>query len=139
LFKEIQINCEGRHRLHKFKVLVLSSPALSQVIEHLFRDRPDFEVSISGLKNLGQAEPRLPELIVANVKPMSTRICRAVATIKRASPSSKLILICTVPDFARVARKCGADACLEDEKLVGHLLRTAQAVLECPRTAATGN
>jgi hypothetical protein len=126
--------------LHKFRVLVLSSPALSQVIEHLFRDRPEFEVgSISGLKNLGQADPRLPELIVANVKPMSTRICRAVATIKRISPSSKLILICTVPDFARTARKCGADACLKDEKLVGNLLRTARAVLECPRTAGSGN
>ena len=69
--------------MHKFRVLVLSSPALSQVIVHLFRGRPDFEVgSISGLKNLGQADSRLPELIVANVKPMSTRICRAVATIK---------------------------------------------------------
>lgn len=126
--------------MHKFRVLVLSSPALSQVIEHLFRDRPDFEVgSISGLKNLGQADPRAPELIVANVKPMSTAICRAVATIKQFSPSSKLILVCTVQDFSRAARKCGADACLKDEKLVSQLLSTARAVLECSRTAGSGN
>jgi hypothetical protein len=48
---------------------------------------------------------------------------------------SKLILICPVEDLARAARKCGADACLQDEKLAGHLLRTARTLAEPFRLA----
>jgi len=128
--------------LRKITILIVSSPSLSRIIEHLFRDRSEFEVvgTFSGLGSLDrQAGRLLPELIVANVKPVSIRICRAVASIKQSSPLSKLILICPIGDLARVARKCGADACLKDEKVAGHLLRTARTVTERRRLVNAGD
>jgi len=120
------------------RILVVGPPALSQVIQHLFHGRPEFEVvgSVSGLRTLRpQAGLLLPELIVANVKPVGIGVCRVVAFIKRLSPLSKLILICPVRDFIGGARKCGADACLEQEKLVACLLPTARALSERRRQA----
>ena len=114
--------------MRKVRILVVSPPALAQLIGHLFRDRPEFEVvgSLSGLRSMGQQAGRLcPELIVASVKPVRTPVCRVVASIKRSSPFSKLILICPARDFMTGARRCGADACLEQEELVRRLLRTA--------------
>ena len=68
---------------------------------------------MSGLTDLGWRSSRfVPELIVANVKPVSIRICRVVASIKQSSPASKLILVCPVEDLGRTARECGADAFL---------------------------
>jgi hypothetical protein len=123
--------------VRKVRILVLSPPALSQLIEHLFRDRPEFEVvaRLSVLRRMGEEAGRLcPDLIVANVKPVSTAVCQAVASIKRSSPLSKLILICPARDFMASARRCGADACLEQEELVRRLSRTAWALSE--RTVA---
>jgi hypothetical protein len=128
--------------LRKITILVAGSPSLSRIIEHLFRGTSEFEVvgSVGNLGNLGpHARRLLPELIVANVKPLSAGICRVVTFIKQASPSSTLILICPVEDLARVARKCGADACLQDEKLAGHLLRTARTLAERSRLANAGD
>jgi len=128
--------------LRKTTILVVGSPSLSRIVEHLFRGTSEFEVvgTVGRLESLGPRAGRLlPELIVANVKPVSVRICRVVASIKQASPSSKLILICPVEDLAPVARKCGADACLPDEKLAGHLLRTARSLAERSRPASAGD
>jgi hypothetical protein len=128
--------------VRKVRILIVSPPALSQVIEYLFRDRPEFEVvgSLSGLRSMGQQAGRLcPDLIVANVKPVRTAVYQVVASIKRSSPSSKLILICPAKDFMAVGRRCGADACLEQEKLVRRLLGTALALTECPKSAASRN
>ena len=128
--------------MRKITILIVSSPSLSRIIEHLFHGRSEFEVvgTLSGLESLGrQAGRLLPELIVANVKPLSIRVCRVVAAIKQSSPLSKLILICPIEDLARVARRCGADACLNDEKLAGHLLRTARTVTERRRLASAGD
>ena len=122
-------------------ILVIGSPPLSRLIEHLFRGRPECEVvgTVSGLGRLErQAGRLLPELIVANVKPVSIGIPRAVASIKQSSPLSKLILICPVEDLARVARKCGADACLKDEKLGSHLLLTVHALSDRPKLSDAG-
>jgi hypothetical protein len=128
--------------LRKTTILVVGSRSLSRIVEHLFRGTPEFEVvgTVGGLGSLGPHAGRLlPELIVANMKPVSVRICRMVALIKQASPSSKLILICPVEDLAPVARKCGADACLQDEKLAGHLLRTARTLAKRSRLADAGD
>lgn len=128
--------------MRKITILVFGSPSLSRIIGHLFHGQPEFEVvgAVNGMTGLGrQASRLLPELIVANVKPVSTRICRAVVSIKQSSPSSKLILVCPVEDLARVARRCGADAFLKDEKLSGHLLRTVRALTEHPRLAHAGD
>ena len=129
-------------QLRKITILVVSDPSLACIIEHLFRGRPEFEVisSVSVLGSLGRHAGRLPpDPIVANVKPVSIRISQAVASIKQASPFSKLVLICPVEDLARAARKCGADACLTDEKLAGHLLRTARTLADRPRLASAGS
>jgi len=123
--------------VRRVRILVVSHPSLAQLIEYLFRDRPEFEVvgSLSGLRSMGQQAGRLcPELIVANVKPVRTALCQVVSSIKRSSPLSKLILICPARDFMASARRCGADACLEQEDLVRRLSRTAWALSE--RTVA---
>ena len=117
--------------VRKVRILIVSPPALSQVIEYLFRDRPEFEVvgCLSGLRSMGPQVRRLcPDLIVANVKPVRNAVYQVVASIKRSSPSSKLILICPAKDFMAVGRRCGADACLEQEKLVRGLLAMAWAL-----------
>ena len=117
--------------MRKVRILVSSSPALSQVIEHLFRGRSEFEIvgRVNGLRTLRRESARLiPQLIVADVKPIGTRVSRAAASIKDFSPSSNLILICSVREFMGRARDCGADACLEQEKLVESLVPAARAL-----------
>lgn len=126
--------------MRKITILVVGSAPLARIIEHLFRSRSEFEVvrnaSASGSPGK-QAGQLLPELIVANVKPVSVRICRVLASIKKSSPLSKVIVICPVEDLARVARKCGADVCLKDEKLAGHLLRAAGTLARRLAVAST--
>ena len=120
----------GKILRHKVKMLVAGTPpALFQVIEYLFSGWPEFEIVESprgaGVVGRQGGGPR-PELIVVNVDPLRTGVCRTVQSLKRSSPRSKLIVICPVKGFAPSARRCGADACLEAEGLVGRLLRTAQ-------------
>jgi hypothetical protein len=126
--------------VRKVRILIVSPPALSQVIQYLFRDRPEFEVvgSLNGFRGLGQQAGRLcPELIVATLKPVRTAIYQVVTSIKRSSPLSKLILICPARDFMAVGRRCGADACLEQEKVVRRLLGTAWTLSERTKRAAS--
>ena len=126
--------------MRKVKILIVSPPALSQVIQYVFRDRPEFEVvgSLSGFRGMGrQAERLCPELIVATLKPVRTAVYRVVTSIKRSSPLSKLILICPARDFMAVGRRCGADACLEQEKVVRRLLGTILALTERTKPAAS--
>jgi len=127
--------------LHKITVSVVGSAALSPLIEHVFREGPEFEIvsATVSFTNLGQAETPHPELIVVSVKPVTTGICRTVASIKETSPGSKVIVVCPVQGFARAAKQCGADAYVSDEKLAGSLLRTARALSEWSRPAGAGN
>jgi hypothetical protein len=114
---------------------------VARVIAHLFHGRAEFEVvgTISGFESLGQQSGQLvPELIVANVKPVSTGIRRVVSAIKQSSPLSKLILTCAVEDLSHLARKSGADAYLNDEKLASHLLRVARTLADRPTMSAAG-
>ena len=114
--------------VHKVRILIVSSPALSQLIRHLFHHQPEFEVlgSLRGIKSLARrVAQQPPELIVASVKPVGTGLCATALAIKQSSPLSKLILICPVSALTGSALKCGADACLDQEKLVGRLLHTA--------------
>jgi DNA-binding NarL/FixJ family response regulator len=121
--------------MRKVRILVVSPPALSRVIKHLVSGRPEFEIvgSIGSLKSLPQEAGRLlPELIVANVKPVGMGICPAVIAIRNSSPLAKLIVICPITDLVKDALRCGADACLEQEKLVFRLLPTASALSALP-------
>jgi chemotaxis response regulator CheB len=128
--------------LRKTTILVGSSPSLARVIEHVFRGRAEFEI-IGNSNNLGRLEHQagrlLPDLIVANVKPVSIGIRRAVTSIKQSSPLSKLILICPLEDLSRIARQSGADAYLKDEKLTSHLLRMARALSDRPSMASAAD
>jgi hypothetical protein len=121
--------------MRKVRILVVSPPALSRVIKHLVDGRPEFEIvgSIGSLKTLAHEAARLlPELIVANVKPVGTGICPAVLAIRNSSPLAKLIVICPITDLIKNALRCGADACVEQEKVVLRLLPTASALSALP-------
>jgi hypothetical protein len=128
----------GKILKHKVTMLVAGTPpALFQVIEYLFCGWPELEIveSPRGAKGVRwQGGRPLPELIVVNVDPLRTRVCHTLRSLKRSSPRSKLILICPVRGFADSARRCGADACLEEEALVGRLLRTAQRLARASQT-----
>ena len=131
----------GPRRLRKVKILVAVRPlALYRVIESLFRSRPDFEIvgSQGGFRSLMERSRRLlPALIVVNVSPFETDICWAVASIKRSSPASRLILLSSVEDFEHQARRCGADGYLHEERLIDRLPRMAGALAAQPASATS--
>ncbi len=128
----------GKTLKHKVRILVAVNPrALFDVIEYLFRGRPEFEIveAFRGAKGVARHGERLrPELIVVNVKPLKSSVCRTIQLLKRSSPSSKLILIFPVKGFAHSARRCGADACLEAEALLSGLLPAAQRLAGARQT-----
>lgn len=122
--------------MRKIRTVLVGPPALSNVIRHLFQDRPEFEFvgCLPGLRKLDQEVARLvPELIIANVKPVRTGICKAVRSIRHSSPFARLILICPDTELSDGARSCGADACLELGTLVRSLIPAASA-LSPPQT-----
>ena len=117
--------------LTKMKILIVGSPSLAHVIRDLFRDQPEFDVAgtAPGLRSGAREAKRLrPELIVANVRPVAARACDVATSIKRSSPLSSLILVGPIRDLMDGAIGCGADACLEQEKLVLRLVPTALAL-----------
>lgn len=112
--------------MSKTRVMVAGPERLAAIIAELFDERPEFEVvaCAPGVRGLGRKAERLkPDLIVAVIKPIGTGMGRAVQSIKRSSPRSRLIVVCAVRDFMSDARKCGADACVEQERLVAGLPR----------------
>lgn len=119
-------------------ILIVSSPPLARVIEHLFLGRTEFEVT-GNLLDLGQLERAdgviYPDLILVDVKPVNNGISGVVASVKEYSPQSKLILICPMADLSGVARQCGADAFLEAEKLAAHLVPLVRTLSDRPNTA----
>jgi hypothetical protein len=127
--------------MRKITIMLVGSPSFLRIVEHLFCCPCEFEVvgAVSDLGSLGPQSGRpVPKVIVANVKPLSMGIRRLVSAIRQASPSAKVILTCPVEDLAHVARKYGADALLNDEKLAGHLLRTARALSDLPKAVHAG-
>jgi DNA-binding NarL/FixJ family response regulator len=120
-----------RGTLRRITILIVGSPPLARVIGHLFLRRTEIEV-VGAVKDLGRLGPTArkarPDLIVVNVKLVSTRMDRMVTAIKRHCPLSKLLLISPIEDLASVARQCGADAYLKDEKLARQLVRIARTL-----------
>lgn len=118
-------------------ILIVGSHSLAHVIRHLFRDLPGFEIvgSAAGLRSGAREAKRLrPDLIVANVRPVGARLSRVAASIKHSSPQSRLILVCPIRDLMDGARRSGADACIEQEKVVMRLVPTVLA-LSRPKAA----
>jgi DNA-binding NarL/FixJ family response regulator len=115
--------------------MVAGPAALTGIIAELFGNRPEFEVVAfaPGLRGLARKAARVaPDLIVAHIKPIGTGVRAAVESIKRASPRSKLVVICAVPDFMQDARRCGADACVKQEQLVAALLPAVTRISKRP-------
>jgi hypothetical protein len=122
---------QPRTGLAKTTILIVGSPSLAHVIRYLFQDRPEFDIAgtAPGLRSGAREAKRLrPELVVAEVRPVAARACDVAASIKRCSPLSSLILVGPIRDLMDGAKGCGADACLEQEKLVLRLVPTALAL-----------
>jgi DNA-binding NarL/FixJ family response regulator len=134
---------QDRRRLRTVKILVaVKPPALHHAIVSLLRTRPDFEIAGSqgGFRNLRQRLRRLlPALVVVNVSPFEADLCWAVATLKRSSPGSKVILLSAVEDFAYQAKRCGADAYLHEDRLIDRLPRMAGALAGRPASTASNS
>ena len=117
--------------IRKTRILVYSSAHLFHAICHVFEGRGDFEiVGHSGsIRQLAEKSREfVPELVIANLKPVRTGICSVVLAIKHSLPLAKLILICPVTDLNAVGKRCGADACLSPDDLLVRLPRTASAL-----------
>jgi len=128
--------------MRRIRIVFVGPRALSDVIRHLFHGLPQFELvgSLRDLKSLARQVGRLlPELIIASVKPVKMGLCAAAAAIKRSSPFSRLILICPPTVLSIDARKYGADACLDEEKLVRRLVPAASALSSSPAFSFSGN
>ncbi len=114
--------------MSKIRVLVaVKSLALQHLIEHLLKTRPDLELRIGrgDADKLALAVRRsVPNLVIANSKLSGAHAQETAALLKRSSPGSKLILICSVEGFESELRKWGADACLAEEALVRQLVPT---------------
>lgn len=122
----------------RITILIVSSPTLARVIEDLFLGGTEFEVT-GTVFDLGQLERAdgviYPDLILVDVKPVSSGIPQVVAAVQQYSPLSKLILICPIADLSGVARQCGADAFLEAEKLAAHLVPLVRTLSDRPNMA----
>lgn len=109
-------------------------------MEYLFLGQSEFEVvgTVNGLGLLEQQDQRIiPDLILLNVKPVGTGIREMVASIKRYSPLSKVILTCPIENLSCLARECGAEAYLRDEELAGNLVRMARTLSAQPTVTRT--
>jgi DNA-binding NarL/FixJ family response regulator len=122
----------------KLRVLMAVQPAaLARVVEHLLGDPR--EVAVVARVEEGRSLPRRaerssPDVIVANARLLGREIGPAVAAVKDSSPLSKLIVISPFKDLAREARRCGADATLEEETLVRRLPGALKALAGGART-----
>jgi DNA-binding NarL/FixJ family response regulator len=127
-FQFVTVTSEA-NPLRRIDVLIaVEPPALLRFLEHLL-ERPEFRVvaRISNWKALIEEVGRLqPALIICNADLFGQRAAQVIGDLKLASPSSRLLLISFVHELERLARKWGADAYLEDEDLVRHLIPTAR-------------
>jgi DNA-binding NarL/FixJ family response regulator len=106
-------------------LVVVKTRPLMRVIEYLLCTQPNLRVvarSSNGGRLAKYAACLKPELIVAQARVFDTQTAKAVAEVKRSSPDSKLILICSFQRSPRQLRKSGADACLLEEALVRQLI-----------------
>jgi chemotaxis response regulator CheB len=118
--------------LGKTRVLVaVDSRALQRLIQHLLSTAPDITLLPGRGRrfDLARAVRRsLPDLVVANARISRADARGTVAAIKGSHPGLKLIMVCSVDGFARDLLKCGADACLAEERLVRLLKPTILAL-----------
>ena len=115
----------------RIRILVYSSAPFVHAIRHVFEGRDEFEIvgESGSVRRLVEAsEEIVPQLIVADLRPVRTAICAAVLAIKHRIPLAKLILICPLTELDPAGRRCGADACLAPEDIVSRLPRTVSAL-----------
>jgi DNA-binding NarL/FixJ family response regulator len=105
-------------------LVVVRTLPLMRVIDHLFCDEPGVRViarSNNGDRLVPYSACLRPELIIAHARLLGKTANKALAEIKRSSPASKVILICSSQKPPHELRRCGADACLREEALVQRL------------------
>jgi len=106
-------------------LVVVKTRPLMRVIEYLLCNQPNLRVvarSDNGGRLAEYAACLKPELIVAHHRVFDAQTAKVVAEVKRSSPASKVILICSFQRPPRQLRKSGADACLLEEALVQQLI-----------------
>jgi hypothetical protein len=111
-------------------LLAVKSLALQHLIECLLKSRPELEILVGRAERntLAQLLRRsLPHLVVASSR-ISGPAKETAALVKRSSPGTKLIVICSVDGFGRDLRKCGADASLAEESVVRRLMSTVTSL-----------
>jgi DNA-binding NarL/FixJ family response regulator len=125
--------CLEEETLRKIRILVaVEQPPLGRIIELLLHSQPHYRVAkcLTEWTPLARYASRLqPELIIISINLLGDEAARIVADVKLASPGSKLILINFSHDLGRHARKWGADAYLNSENLVQHLVPKAEKLL----------
>jgi len=123
--------------LQQMRVLVVvRTRPLMRVIDYLFCNEAELRIvarSNNGDRLVQYAACLRPELIVAHERLLGKTASVAVAEIKRSSPASKLILICSSRCSSQKSPyelcRCGADACLREEALVQQLPSVVRKLL----------
>ena len=113
-------------------LVVVRTRPLMRVIDYLFCNEPELRIvarSNNGNRLVQYAACLRPELIVAHERLLGKTASEAVAEIKRSSPASKLILICSSQKSPYELCRCGADACLREEALVQQLPSVVRKLL----------
>ncbi len=111
---------------------LLTPPALARIVWWLLGDSSHIRVlaPVGRRQRLGRIAGRLrPQLLLVSAELLAKEQRNAVEAVKRSSPGSKLILICTSDVLAHEARRWGADACLQTAVLVRRLLPTVQKLV----------
>lgn len=111
----------------KTLLVAVKSAVLYRVIEHLFDEQRDFRVVAAPRGgSLEQHAGRiLPELVIAHAGLLGREACATVAALKRLSPQTQVILLCSMKGLARVSRKCCASY-LDEEAVVRSLPAAAR-------------
>ncbi|MBI4458673.1 MAG: hypothetical protein HY648_01275 [Acidobacteria bacterium] len=119
--------------MQKTAVLVAVEPApLSRLIEHLLQGWPKARIveQLNDAPALVKRACRLrPKLIIANMTLLGQQGEKILSQVKQSSPGSKVIVTGFPQGFRRHAQQWGADAYLEEEDLVRHLVPLARKLL----------
>jgi DNA-binding NarL/FixJ family response regulator len=83
---------------------------------------------------LRQARRLQPDLLITNARLLGEQACEVLASLKRSSPRSKIILTDFDARLASIATRCGADVYLEEDLLVGRLLATVRRLTTARRS-----
>lgn len=114
------------------RVMLAGSAPLNGIVTELLDGWPEFEVVASeqAVRGLARKAARLaPDVIIACIRPIGTGVRRTVESIRRSNPRSRIIVICAGRDLMDDARRYGADAYVDQERITAGLLRAVKSVI----------